>query len=395
MPQRNYHYSKIQSLLKELDWDSIDASHDKDSLGLIHWYPATFISNVPANLIELFSNPKELVWDPFCGAGNVGLEAIKRNRKFIGNDCNHIAVKISKAKLTLFSKHEKIEDCFAEVKSLLKDSLWSKKNSTIRSSFNKDVLLQLMDWYNNRVFEKLLYLHSIIFQLQFQEDINNFFEVLFLSIARLSNAQQKTWGHIANNVKPRQDEIDNRNNIDPIKLFIDRTSKVLKKIKSIGPATSALIYNVEEASTTNVVLPQKSDLIVTSPPYPWMCDYTTSQRLSLYWLNYSITQIDEIKQSEIGARYRRKQSGKAESYTSAMIKCFQNIHSNMNDGAKLCLVYPVCDESSLRGQALLEVINYLRSLFKFEASVVRHLEKYKRSSPFYSMDSEIITIWGR
>jgi len=44
------------------------------------------------------------------------------------------------------------------------------------------------------------------------------------------------------------------------------------------------------------------DLIVTSPPYPNMTDYVTSQRLSYYYLNL---ELKEDLNSEIGARIKR------------------------------------------------------------------------------------------
>ncbi len=403
MPRPNYHYSKLQSLLTELDWDSLDSSHDKDSLGLIHWYPATFISNVPANLIELFSDPGDLIWDPFCGSGNVGLEAIKRDRRFFGNDCNLIAIKISNAKLTLLTRLDEIELFFIEIKNTLYGSLWSEKNENLplpslddENPLRQQTMLELRAWYSSTVLEKLRILYSIVFNLTVDDiDIRNFFEVMFLSIARLVNAQQKTWGHIADNVKPKNEEIDARRHLNPINLYVDRTSKVIKKAQAIKSGQYSSGYCLSEVSTTKIVLPEKASLVVTSPPYPWMCDYTTSQRLSFYWLNYPIKKIDEFKQKEIGARYRRKQTSKKDSYVKDMVLCFENIHANMDRNAKLCLVYPASDSNSERGKTLVEVNKYLRSVFKLEASVDRHLEKYKRSSPFSSMDAEIITIWSK
>ena len=124
-----------------------------------------------------------------------------------------------------------------------------------------------------------------------------------------------------------------------------------------------------------------------------MCDYITSQRLSFYWTNNSQEKIDQIKKLEIGARFARKSSARSELYIKNMSTSFFNIKQNMKDKATLCLVYPICEKGSLREKTLSSVEDSLKTLFTFQMSTTRNLEKYKRSSPFSSMNSEKITIW--
>lgn len=54
-------------------------------------------------LVELFSEPDELIFDPFCGTGNVGIACMLLGRRFIGldNDATHVRNAVMRAALTL------------------------------------------------------------------------------------------------------------------------------------------------------------------------------------------------------------------------------------------------------------------------------------------------------
>lgn len=52
-----------------------------------------------ADLIEKFSDPGQLILDPFLGGGTTGSVALKMNRKFIGIDIDEEAIKTSKERL--------------------------------------------------------------------------------------------------------------------------------------------------------------------------------------------------------------------------------------------------------------------------------------------------------
>ena len=155
MTKPNFPSSKTLEILNEIDWDSFDKTHDQDSLGILHWYPATFISNIPSNLIELFSSEGDLVWDPFCGSGCAGVEAIKRNRNFVGNDINYIACKISRAKLTLIARLENVIEANKQIQKNLIEFLFSHSDSNDKEIYQKNSILngesinELASWYNN------------------------------------------------------------------------------------------------------------------------------------------------------------------------------------------------------------------------------------------------------
>lgn len=64
----------------------------------------------PEEVIEIFikkfSNPGDVVLDPFCGTGMTGVAAIITNRKFIISDISHIGLHIAKGYCTYYPKKE-------------------------------------------------------------------------------------------------------------------------------------------------------------------------------------------------------------------------------------------------------------------------------------------------
>src|SRR5687768_16192682 len=87
-----------------------DAARDRSRVvGYTHnfyRYPARFSPTFAAAAIELFSQPGDIVLDPYMGGGTVIVEAAARNRFAVGNDLNTLAVFLARAKTTCLAKSE-------------------------------------------------------------------------------------------------------------------------------------------------------------------------------------------------------------------------------------------------------------------------------------------------
>ena len=62
-------------------------------------YPAEKPAEVSKVLIEQSSQPGDVVADPFMGSGSVGVAALRSGRRFLGNDLNPDAVRLSATRL--------------------------------------------------------------------------------------------------------------------------------------------------------------------------------------------------------------------------------------------------------------------------------------------------------
>ncbi|MEM2991050.1 MAG: DNA methyltransferase, partial [Halobacteria archaeon] len=56
------------------DWTFKEANTHEYTHGL-HPYPARMCPQIARKLIKLYSKPKDIIFDPFCGSGTVLVEA--------------------------------------------------------------------------------------------------------------------------------------------------------------------------------------------------------------------------------------------------------------------------------------------------------------------------------
>src|SRR4030043_1164627 len=88
----------------------VEAIHDRKPVsGLTHAfyrYPARFSSLFARSVIEAFTEPGEVVYDPFMGGGTTLVEALALGRRAIGTDINSLAVFITKVKTTALSESD-------------------------------------------------------------------------------------------------------------------------------------------------------------------------------------------------------------------------------------------------------------------------------------------------
>lgn len=101
---------------RSADWDAetfsrlVNAARDKGRVsGLTHKfyrYPARFSPQFVRTAIAQFTNPGDLVFDPFMGGGTTLVEAVALGRHAIGTDISSLATFVSEAKTLIFSDDE-------------------------------------------------------------------------------------------------------------------------------------------------------------------------------------------------------------------------------------------------------------------------------------------------
>jgi DNA modification methylase len=69
-----------------------------------HEHPAIFPEKLVDDHIVSWSNPGDMVIDPFCGSGTVGKMAMLNGRDFIGIDCNPDYIALSQRRISLHEK---------------------------------------------------------------------------------------------------------------------------------------------------------------------------------------------------------------------------------------------------------------------------------------------------
>lgn len=392
--------SRIKRLLDELDWDCEDNLHQKTSLNILHWYPASFITAIPGNVIDIFTEPGDVIWDPFCGCGTTALEAFRKGRTFYGNDICEIAVLISQAKLSLLKYRDSLDKEFDRIISELSEldvtlSFNIPNNDLIEIAKKNTSYDSLLPWYNEETLCSLLRLKGFLESYNYGKQFKIVFLVAFLNIAKLACAQQKTYGHIADNVYPDKDQISS-NNYNVIDKYIKRLYQIQDKVKKIIiTSDDSPKYQIKMEDAKVATPPKLVDIIITSPPYPSMADYITAQRLDYYWLGYTIDDINKFKKLEIGARHLRGNNKKNELYLTNIKLCFENIIKSLKEDGLLVLVLPEYESKDARKDVLTELYNYLSKIINLKYDIRRNIDDKSRSMPFKSLKKEKLSIWGK
>jgi hypothetical protein len=72
-------------------------------------YPARFSPTIARAAIELFTQPGEIVLDPFAGGGTALVEASAHGRAAVGSDISELATFVSRVKTTSLTAHDREE----------------------------------------------------------------------------------------------------------------------------------------------------------------------------------------------------------------------------------------------------------------------------------------------
>lgn len=400
MTRHKYLSSKIDKLMEELDWDCSDQFHQRSSLNILHWYPASFITAIPGNVIDLFSEIGDVVWDPFCGSGTTAIEAFRKGRKFYGSDVNDIALFISKAKLNLIAN----KDYFNSEVSKLKNDIHqldfeigfnNKRQDLLEIGIASCCYEELRSWYNPEVLNNLTILWGFLQKYSDSNSIKQSIFAVFLNIAKVACAQQKTWGHIADNVKPTPEQIRcSKNSV--LSSFVTRLNQVNERAQRLMLISKDGSFQFENGDARDYRPPELVDLVITSPPYPNMADYITSQRLAYYWLGHDIEYINKAKQVEIGARYLRHNRTKYDKYSTQLLQAFDNITECVKprDGL-VALLMPEYDPVDPRKQVIDNLYDQLEHRLSRIYTINRNVDETNRWAPFKKLKNETLTIWRR
>lgn len=320
---------EINSSLDRVDWDFPGATTLGSTVHSLHRFPGNFIPQIPSYLIQLLSKKNDLVLDPFCGSGTTGVEALILGRRSCQRDVNRASMLVAKGKLAAMTGVNVKDD----LQRIAQESfLYSLSRISVDKRYaERDPELRF--WLHEDTFAQLRALWDMI-EGTSNGDTRDVLEMLFTDtlFACASTAQSLTsggkarrhhWGWIADNVKPKTQHWH-----DAFRIFRDRLIHACDVTSTLKPLTyenlnaDSAIPALKREDIRSLSMPDACvDLIVTSPPYLGMIDYTLANRLTYLWYGWPITEDRDL---EMGARYRRNRLGAAEEYfNSIKISCEQ------------------------------------------------------------------------
>lgn len=389
------------SLLKNINWSFPDKGilniGDKKPFDSrrFHWYPATYIPEIPYSLIEILSQEGDTVYDPFSGAGTTFFQALILNRNAIASDSNTIIIDYinSLSEIMVGSV-----DLNALTKQLLEKTSKFQEEKDYSGNITKDKYLLLSPWFDKYSFNELLFLYGLYNNSNGK--IKTLIFILISGIVKTVCSQDRGWGYIADNVKPKEKEYTYRKVIET---FNKKASSLIAELNKIDFSDKPNFKTKYIVFKHNIMddIPIEAhsiDLIVTSPPYPNMIDYAKSQRLLYYFFD---NDMKEDLNKEIGARAFRNRKNAINDYFEQMKIAFTNIKKVLKKNGTMCLVLPLYEDNkkNIRRKETIDLLlEWLgNDDFKIEHTIKRtiSLTRKNQNTSLSSLNQEQIVILRR
>ena len=312
-----------------------------------HRYPAKFIPQVAARLIEEHSQPNDIVADVFAGCGTTLVEAKMRGLRALGTDINPVATLITQAKIapinpaTLETAHEQL----AYALETTSPDTYTPKHERIDY------------WFPPEQKKQLAHCLSTIQRID-DKKLRCFFLCAFSHI--LKNCS--IWAQKSN--KPVRDyEKKTANPIDAlhrqIKAMKRGNAEFYKRLQQEKHLETLCTIHCQDART----FPAQDatvGLVVTSPPYVTSYEYGDLHQLAALWLEHT-DDIASFRSQFIGSAYHvqpthdlyspqaqdivtdlnaisTRTALSVASYFGAMAQVFAEMHRILKPTGKACIV---------------------------------------------------------
>ncbi len=257
----------------------------------IHRWYGKFMPSTPRWAIKEFTEPNEVIFDPFCGSGTVCLEAMLAGRQVIGNDIDPLACLISRVKTTPIDP-QLVEKAFH----------WIQKNYDSLTPLIPD-FPRCDYWFTMACQTALGQILAAISQIE-PPQVKDFLLVSFSSIVRKSSFADLKFIITARS-KHRQPVAENLTASDIWNFFSNAVKRNISRMKEIWTIRNAPSSVIHQGDAREYLPSRGIDLIVTNPPYIGSVDYVRAMRLPRYWLKLSSNDL-ELRYSEIGLRMPQK-----------------------------------------------------------------------------------------
>lgn len=247
-----------------------------------------------------YTQPNDIVWDPFCGSGTLVLEAYRSKRNSIGTDVNPTATLISRTKSTPLDPVV-LKNANDELFEKLKDSKAKKRRFYIDQGILNGNLPILEQWFSEASLLKLSHVLYTIRNSSVSKPIVDF------QLCALSAILKRSSYWLNTSIKSQKDpdkhpgepEVYFRQQID---LMTKANACLYSENASNTTAIRVFRHDIRRSFSQTI---EPVDVIITSPPYVVSYDYSDIFRLSTHFLFFHHDTLSFRKQF-IGTRLQKQ-----------------------------------------------------------------------------------------
>lgn len=271
-------------------WDE-PCVHVESTLHQISPYIGKMKSTIARELIERYSEPGDLVVDPFAGSFTVPLEAVLLGRQALGADISPYAYVLGQAKLFPPSSYE---EAVLQAEELLR----------ISESLPHIDLRKVPSWVRSFYHPKTLQ-EALKFRAACIEQNSPFFLACLLGILHhqrpgfLSYPSSHLVPYLRDKKFPRESypELYAYRALRP--RLLRKVARTYKRFSPIGDLRRSVVYS----SLERLPLPQDTGCVITSPPYMNALDYGRDNRLRLWFVDRNLSEAVDPKGSRMKSRF--------------------------------------------------------------------------------------------
>lgn len=372
-----------------------------------HWYPATYIPEIPYSLIEVLTEPRAKIFDPFMGIGTTFFQALILGRTPFSNDVSKISYHFVHGLFKLFNPEIDLPLIKKEIEVEISNYNPDKNYYNFILSENK-YIVELQKWFTPVNFNVICFFITRK-DLQTDDIKKTIYNIIVSSLLNASSNQDRGMSCIADNMLPKIYQIRDTDVYRTFKSNLNSLLNDIENTKRLLPIEYNSIYTdlINQTAVFNDDISEKCqiddesiDIVISSPPYPNMIDYTTSQRLAHYFYGFD---LDVEKKLEIGARCRRNVKTTLSDYFNRMNKANGNIVKTLKKGGLLCYVMPSFNSDNDKNIDRKKVIQKVMANLEEELNMMKELEiertvpslRRTHNSKWTTLEKEIIFIYRK
>jgi site-specific DNA-methyltransferase (cytosine-N4-specific) len=316
---------EVRHAFSATSWDFAEA-HSRRPIHDVHPYPARFIPDIPARVIDLV-RPELGVLDPFCGSGTALVEAGFAGFPSVGIDLNPLACLVASVKTG-----GRPRDLLHSGRAVLDEA------RGLRAAVPP--IPRLGHWFTETVAQGLANIVDTVARVESEQTRRALQVALSRIIVRVSNQESDTrYASVSKGL----------NQDDVYRLFDASVRRVDAALAdAFGDSTTGFASDIvtTDVFDIDVARVRQVDLVVTSPPYPNAFEYWLYHKYRMYWLGMDPI---SVREREIGARphYFRKNPATEDDFATQMKEVFRLLSAVMSPNGYAVFVI---GDSVIRGR---------------------------------------------
>ena len=314
-------YSQLASFAPVEVWSAIGTNQQMaySTHGAFRYF-GKFPPPIATHLILNYTQEGDCVFDPMCGSGTTGVEALLQKRNSILNDISPLSSLLSRVKTTFISRNE-LETVANEIYEKYKPLSYQEY------PFEPSKLKNYTHWFLPETVDSLRGLKYLVDSLP-AGATKDFFMLCFAGVVRRVSKATTQQGRLFLDVETAEK--------DALPFFKKRVETAIAGVSTLPQnMTTTEIITHDLRCNLPDSLNNVADLIICHPPYFNSYKYSSINSLELAWLDVAYS---DLRKKEVREFFKVGKEENAEYYVDDMEKVLTNLCPTLKPNSVLGLM---------------------------------------------------------